>query len=137
MNYPYYQPYQFGAYSQPQPRYDQIGSNASAIPNSQQPSPAAQTQGFLVRPVTSREEAVAAQIDFMAAGTLMPDLGHSAVYLKRFNPNTGASDFYVFALEQNKDDTPVQYATKSDIEALRDEIEKIKTKRGVKKNDDE
>ena len=46
--------------------------------------------------MTSREEAVAAQIDFMGPGTVMPDLGHGVVYLKKFNSQTGSSDLLEF-----------------------------------------
>lgn len=54
-------------------------------------------------PVTSREEAAAVQSDFFGPGTLMPDMGHGIIYFKRFNQNTGASDFYEFALVQPKE----------------------------------
>ena len=64
----------------------------------QQPQPhvQAQPQGFACRAVTSREEAVAVQVDFLGPGTIMPDLGHGAIYLKKFNPSTGACDFFAF-----------------------------------------
>lgn len=55
-----------------------------------------QAPGYAVRPVTSREEAVAAQIDFMGPGTVMPDLGHGVIYLKKFNSQTGSSDLLEF-----------------------------------------
>lgn len=56
--------------------------------------------GYQCRPVTSREEAVAVQAEYFGAGTIMPDLGHGMIYLKRFNPNTGASDFFDFSVVQ-------------------------------------
>lgn len=69
-----------------------------------------QTQGgFACRPVTSKEEALAAQTDFMAAGTVMPDLGHGMIYLKRFNPNTGLSDWAEFALVSDAAAPPNDY----------------------------
>lgn len=93
--------------------------------------------GFSCRPVTSRLEAEAVQVDFLGPGTIMPDLGHGVIYLKRFNPNTGASDFVVFAMEQMQEAAPVQYATIEDINALREEIESLKkTKKAVKRNDE-
>lgn len=58
-----------------------------------------QQPSFTCHPVTSREEAVAAQTDYFSAGLVMPDLGHGCIYLKRFNPNTGASDFFRFVME--------------------------------------
>ena len=69
---------------------------------------------FNCRPVTSKEEAQAVQVDFFGPGTLMPDLGHGVVYLKRFNQQTGACDIF--------EERPVQYATIDDLNALRDEI---------------
>lgn len=55
---------------------------------------------FGVQPVTSREEAVAVIADPLSAGVLLPDLAHGVIYVKRFNPNTGASDFGEFQLVQ-------------------------------------
>lgn len=54
--------------------------------------------GYITRPVTSREEAVAAQTDVFGLGTLMPDLSHNVIYLKKFNPQTGGSVFQTFML---------------------------------------
>lgn len=90
-----------------------------------QPMAPAMSQGqipaFSVRPVTNREEAVAAQIDFLGPGTLMPDFNHGIIYLKRFNQNTGACDFLVFALQQAEDKQPEtqEYATKADVQEVR------------------
>lgn len=137
MSYPsYYPPYQFGSYMAQNPRFDQMNNNPPVQPNTAQAQNMAQNQGFYVRPVTSREEAVAAQIDFFGPGTIMPDLSHGVMYLKRFNAQTGASDFFAFTVEQPKEETPVQYATKEDIDTLRREIEQLKSGR-VKKNDAE
>lgn len=67
-------------------------------PQPQQTAPQPQVQsGFICRPVTSREEALATPCDFMAAGVIMPDMAHGMIYLKRFNSQTGASDFADFA----------------------------------------
>ena len=137
MSYPsYYPPYQFGSYMTQQPRFDQMAANTQSPQNTAQSAPAAQNQGFYVRPVTSREEAVASQVDFFGPGTIMPDLSHGVIYLKRFNPQNGASDFFAFTVEQPKEEAPVQYATKEDIDALRCEIEQLKSRK-VKKNDAE
>ena len=54
--------------------------------------------GYICRPVTGREEAVAMQVDFLGPGTLMPDFPHGIIYFKRFNPNTGALFFDVLSL---------------------------------------
>ena len=135
MNYPYYNPYQFAPQSAPQPRFDQMGANPPQMQNAPVPQQAQQGAAFLTRPVTSREEAVAAQVDFLGPGTLMPDLSHGTIYLKRFNPNTGASDFFTFTLEQPKAEPEPQWATKEDIEKLREEIEQLKPRKAVKRND--
>ncbi len=81
---------------------------------------------FTCRPVTSRLEAEAVQVDFLSAGTVMPDLAHGCVYIKRFNPNTGSSDFLVFTAPQTHETAPVQYATIQDLNNLRDELLKGK-----------
>ena len=135
MNYPYYNPYQFGPQSAPQPRFDQMGANPPQMQNAPVPQTAQQGAAFLTRPVTSREEAVAAQVDFLGPGTLMPDLSHGTIYLKRFNPNTGASDFFTFTLEQPKAEPEPQWATKEDIDKLREEIEQLKPRKAVKRID--
>lgn len=135
MNYPFYNPYQFGPQSAPQPRFDQMGINPPQMQNAPVPQTTQQGAAFLTRPVTSREEAVAAQVDFLGPGTLMPDLSHSTIYLKRFNPNTGASDFFTFTLEQPKAEPEPQWATKEDIAQLREEIEQLKPRKAAKRND--
>ena len=125
MNYPYYNPYQFAPQSAPQPRFDQMGANPPQMQNAPVPQQAQQVAAFLTRPVTSREEAVAAQVD----------VSPSTIYLKRFNPNTGASDFFTFTLEQPKAEPEPQWATKEDIAQLREEIEQLKPRKAVRKND--
>lgn len=106
MGYPYYAPYNYPTY-QP-PRFDQQFVPQNATQSAVQPllpqgninaQPQPQT-GFLCRPVTSKEEALAVQVDYLSAGTIMPDLGHGMMYLKRFDPNTGLSNMFEFALVQ-------------------------------------
>lgn len=63
--------------------------------------PQAQTQmqtqqGFSVRPVASREEAMAIPSEFFGPGVVMPCLGQGVIFLKRFNQNTGLSDLLEF-----------------------------------------
>lgn len=101
-----------------------------------QPPQTVQPQGFSVRAVTGREEAVAAQVDFGGMGTLMPDLGHGVIYLKRFNPNTGSCDIFEFKTQMQEQPPAQQYATKADLAALREELLK-KPIKGGKKTDDE
>lgn len=91
-------------YNNPMPAAPVYGNYSPLSPMGtqymQQPqvAPAPQVPSFGVRPVTGREEAVAAQVDFGGPGTLMPDLGHGVIYLKRFNPNTGACDLFDFTV---------------------------------------
>ena len=60
---------------------------------------------------------MAAQVDFFSPGVFMPDLSHGAVYFKRFNSNTGASDFMTFVLQQGETSEPqaTEYATRKDL----------------------
>ena len=91
-----YNPYQFypqGQQMQYQSPQTYIGSQIPQQP--QQPSMQIQQNGYTCRPVTSREEAVAVQTDYFSPGTIMPDLGHGMVYIKRFNQNTGSSAFHI------------------------------------------
>lgn len=107
--------------------YTPYGQFAPAFPQQQ-----AQQQAFACRPVASREEAVAVQTDYFSAGTVMPDIGHGVVYMKRFNPTTGASDFYTFVLQKEMAASPAPvYATAQEVAELRAEIEKL---REVKQN---
>lgn len=113
-------------------------------PQPQTMAPAAsqgQIPAFAVRPVTNREEAVAAQVDFLGPGTLMPDVNHGIIYLKRFNPNTGACDFLTFRTDTAQAETSEkeqpEYATREELEGVRDVVlglsEEIKTLRGGKR----
>jgi len=104
MAYPYYAPYNYQPYSAPRFEQQQFGpqngpqgivSPVFQQNNMNQPQP---QPGFLCHPVTSREEALAVQVDYLSAGTLMPDLGHGMIYLKRFDANTGLSNMFEFAI---------------------------------------
>lgn len=77
--------------------------------------------GFAVQPVTSREEALAVIADPLSSGVLLPDLSHGVIYVKRFNTNTGASDFGEFALVQpvasvEKPAETVEYLTRKEFD---------------------
>ena len=96
--------------------------NSFSFGGYQQPSYQQQTfqqMSYSVRPVTSREEVVAAQIDFMGPGALFPDLGHGVVHLKRFEPNLGQTKIYTFAILEENDDRNV---TVKDLEELKETI---------------
>ena len=96
------------------------------VPVYGQPSAPAPQNGqisgnYAVQPVTSREEALAVIADPMSAGVLLPDLSHGVIYLKRFNPNTGSSDFAEFAYAQPKaavenNVDPPEYLTRKEFE---------------------
>lgn len=111
-----YQPYTSGYNTVNTPYQPQ---QQTAPMQAQQP---AQTGGYLCRPVTCREEAVAAQVDYFSAGIVMPDLAHGVIYLKRFDPNTGASSFLDFKyappappMESGSID-PAQFVTRKEFD---------------------
>lgn len=108
-----------------------------AQPPMQQPQQGAQ-EAFICRPVTSREEAVATPVDYMRP-ILLPDLSHGRIYLKKFNTQTGGSDIFDFAFaEPEQAPAAPQYATVEELNALREELEKLKKPAGRgKKTDDE
>lgn len=137
MAYTPYQPY--GGYNYQQtyipyvpPRFDglQQPQNAAGAPSSvpAMSAPSSQQTGFLCRPVTSREEALAVQADYFSPGTLMPDLGHNVVYLKRFNTNTGASDMFKFALVQDapsEQAVPAETVSPKILETINTQLEDL------------
>lgn len=88
-----------------------------------------QQSGIQARPVTGREEAVAATV-FPGTPMLFLDRVHGAVYYKAVDPQTGAAEFVEFSVVQ-----PIpqqiaalapQYATLADIEAIRDEMTQLR-----------
>lgn len=98
-----------------------------------------QNPAFACHPVGSREEAVAAQTDYFSAGLVMPDLSHGMIYLKRFNQQTGASDFYEFRImqpEQKEESRSVQYVTVEEFEKFQKELSRRFGQREVKENDE-
>lgn len=134
-----YTPYPYQSYGVYNPTPSFLPQNYSPVSAAPNPVPQNNTSGqtgYMCRPVTSRLEAEAVQVDFLGPGTIMPDLAHGVIYLKRFNTNTGASDFLVFAVQNTPETEPVQYATIEDINSLRSEIEALKKHgKAVKKND--
>ena len=90
-----------GYFPAPQSGFSSPPSNfIPQIQNTTQGQQAAPQQGFRVQPVASKEEAMAVQTDFFGPGVLMPCLGQRAIFLKRFDPNTGLSDFLEFMYVQ-------------------------------------
>ena len=83
--------------------------------------------GYVTRPVTGREEALGVQVDFFGLGTVMPDLAHGVIYLKRFNPNTGASDLLEFAYQPPQPAQPEpQYVTVDMFKELEAQVMALK-----------
>ena len=154
MTYPPYYPQFAPAFGAPVAYQPPRADMGQIYPQNQHIAPAqnqSQGVGFLTRPVTSREEALGAQVDFLGPGTLMPDLAHGKIYLKKFNANTGASDLFTFALEEEKaeptkpEEPAPEYALKEDVAGIRedldrlfDELERLRRPvRGGKRVDDE
>lgn len=129
-NYPYYAPYMAPqpnpAAFQP-PQRPEMMQGYPQPPQMAQTAPQPQIQGYFVRPVTNREEAVAAQIDFLSPGTFMPDFNNGRVYFKRLNSQTGSCDFMTFVLEQpdkpESAPTAPEYATVQDLREMQQVIQ--------------
>lgn len=92
-----------------------------------------QAAQFRVIPVANPEEAAAIPTDFSGVPCIIPDFAHGAIYTKTFNPNTGASVFLTFRLEENlqanaQQPTPAPYDAKAEIDKLTAELDEIKRK---------
>lgn len=136
MSYPYDNPYG-SQYRQPQYGQQPQQMYAQAPMPQQQAAPA-----FTCKPVASREEALGTPTDYTSSGTVMPDLGHGIIYLKRFNPSTGTSEFYDFAYKPPEPpQKPQEYATVQMLDdafkTLRGELDALSKPRGKKGGADE
>ena len=126
-----------GYYQQPQPIFR---------PQAYTPYPQPLQQPALSgRPVSSREEAQAIPMDYAAGAMYMPDLPHGVIYAKIVNTATGEAPLMMFRLaqEEPKKETPA-YATLADVEALqgeigrlREEMQRMRTQRRTKGEDEE
>lgn len=143
MSYPTFMPYSYPAAFGPQSRPAAF-SQSYGYPNSQMqpqnaPAPvsAPAAAAFAVQPVGSLEEARAVIADPFSAGVLLPDLSHGVIYLKRVNPQTGASDFTEF--RAGSAEAPPEFVTlpifNSTVEKLREEIAATKKGKAVKRDD--
>lgn len=96
----------------------------------QQSQPMQQQNGYICRPVTCREEAIAAQVDYFSAGLVMPDFAHGVIYVKRFNPETGLSNFGEFKYCQPQPEPaaidPGQFVTRKEFEEFTRRLQGIK-----------
>ena len=106
MNYTPYSPYGYNAYQQPHP--------------APRPVPMTPQQGFAMRPVTSREEVVVAQIPFDGSTSWFYDTACDKVYSKTYDFNTGSAPVITWQREQTA--PVVRYATLEDLQKLRDEL---------------
>lgn len=114
-NYPYAQPYSGG--------YNTISPYQQPVQTQQ--------NGYICRPVTCREEAVAAQVDYFSAGLVMPDFARGVIYVKRFNSNTGASDFGEFKYSPPQPETTggvdtSQFVTRKEFEEFTRRLAAVK-----------
>lgn len=145
MNYPYYNPY-FPAQNAPQMRPIEMGQNYAPQQNVPQTANMGQTQGISLasRPVSSKEEAMAVGADFSGAPMIFPDMAHNAIYVKRWDFQTGSAAFVEYVPKGVEPEAPaVTYITKDDMTALVDRLDDIEAdlerlkKKGAKRNDDE
>lgn len=82
-----------------------------------------QPSGIHARPVTGREEAVAATV-FPGTPVLFLDRAHGAVYYKAVDPNTNAVEFVEFIVAQPAPhQAPPQYVTVEMFDQWRSEFE--------------
>lgn len=149
MNYPYYNPY-FAQQMAPQARPVEMGQNYAPQQNVSPVQSVGQGQGISLasRPVSSKEEAMAVGADFSGAPMIFPDMAHNAVYVKRWDYQTGSAVFTEYVPKGAEPEiTPALYATQGDFRELAEkltermedieaDIERLK-KKGAKKNDDE
>ena len=106
----------YGGYQQPQQMYQQSRMD---FLQSMQP----QQSGIQARPVTGREEAVAATV-FPGTPMLFLDRVHGAVYYKAVDPNTNSVEFVDFFVAQPAPPpAPPQYVTVEMFDQWRNEIE--------------
>lgn len=111
----------------PQMNYQQ--QRMDYLQSMQQPQQAQQPGDLQARIVTSREEAVAAQVLPNGVPFVFYNPNRQEVYLKRVDPQTGAAEFMDLARvppPQTVQAQPVQYATVDDIDALRGEISQLR-----------
>ena len=91
-----------------------------------------QQSNYSCVPVTSREEAMAVRAELLSLGTIMPDLAHGCIYLKRLNQNTGTSEFFEFVYSTLPQEEPqkmpnptIEYVPREDFDKLCDAVIKM------------
>lgn len=109
----------------PQPMQSQMQQVGQPRQNQQQ-------SNYSCVPVTSREEAMAVRAELLSLGTIMPDLAHGCIYLKRLNQNTGTSEFFEFVYSTPPQEEPqkmpnptIEYVPREDFDKLCDAVIKM------------
>lgn len=124
-----YQPVQGGFPYQQAQSFIPQQQNAPVAPQ------AAPQPGFRIQAVASKEEAMAVQTDFFGPGVIMPCLGRGVIYLKRFDQNTGLSDFleFVYAPPQPKQELSGEFVPMNMFQQLVAKVEQLE--KGVTNHD--
>ena len=94
-----------------------------------------QTISAQARIVSCREEAVASQVMPDGVPWTFIDHAHNAIYYKRLDPN-GTAIFLDFVLSRQETPAQPQYVTMDMFDALRKEIDALKTQKGGAINDE-
>lgn len=103
--------------------YGYMGMGQAPVQRNVIPQPMQQMtapQVFSMRPVTSREEAVVAQIPFDGSTSWFYDTASDKVYSKTYDFNTGSAPVMTWMREQPS--PAMRYATLEDLYKLRDEL---------------
>lgn len=121
--YSYSQP-QMGGYGQQMPVYQQQAYQ------SMQPMQNMQTdQALLCRMVTSADEARGVPVDFSGRPMTFLNLPRGTIYVKTFNPGTGAADFAEYRRVDPQEEAPAAteaFAPMSMVRQLQDTVEKLR-----------
>lgn len=87
----------------------------------QQPAP-------ICRPVASREEATGTPVDFMGNLMIFPDVQNNRIYTKRWNANSGATEFCEFVPAAQEIESPKEDPVLSAIRLLNEKVDGIAAK---------
>jgi hypothetical protein len=120
----------YGAYNASISRPGEVAQGYFPPQNVAPAQPVGQTQGFLCRPVTSKAEAIAAQIPFDGSTSYFVDTSNGNIYAKTFSFQDGTAPIVTYVREAEH---TVQYATIDDLNALREEL---RPRKAAKKDDE-
>lgn len=135
MNYPTYNNYTANQY-QSQGYIRGYSPYPAQQANMQQPAPGYSTSSM---PVGSREEAAAVPADFTGAPMIFADFSHGRIYVKQWDTQRGIVNFVEFEPVRPAEEPPTPvYVTaedlKTELDKLYAEVEKLRTRKGVKKD---